>query len=119
MEAKIGENRFWASGDARTMSVHERIVRHHENMSAVRTVAGYTASVGSAAIAAGLIMYAPAAREVAANIVAGALLLQSAGVAGFTTLRARAPGIQLEAGGGMPSDDFNGSGSDRPSKKAA
>jgi uncharacterized membrane protein YvbJ len=94
----VDGNKFHASG-TEAMAVQERIVIYHAKMATIRAVAAYSVSVIFVVISALLIGFAPESRSVAANIIAGALLILGAGIAGFTRLRAKAPGLDLNAGG--------------------
>jgi uncharacterized membrane protein len=74
---------------------HERIMNHRQNMTTARTIAAYLASLGFAVIAASLIESAPESRTTAANVAAGSLLILAAGIAGFTSLVAKLPAIDI------------------------
>ena len=49
-----------------------------------------------AIIAGALVILTPESRTVAADVVAAAFLVLAAGIAGFTRLRASAPGIKID-----------------------
>ena len=103
MEEKIEGNTFRASGDAATMAAHERLVIHHNKMMVIREAVPYGAAVAFALIAALLIIFAPESRNVAANIVAGALFALACSIAGYTRFSAKVAGMKFEGSGHAPS----------------
>jgi hypothetical protein len=87
---------FHASG-VEAMAVQEKIFLHHDTMVTIRTIAAYGVSVVFVIVGAVLIAFAPDDRTTAANITAGALLVLAAGIAGFTRLNAKVPGLSIQA----------------------
>jgi hypothetical protein len=82
---------FRARG-AEAIKIQESIINYSNKMWMIRTVSSYGASVAFALISALLIIWAPDSRTVAADIVAAALLLLAAGLAGYTRFAAKLPG---------------------------
>ena len=94
-------SKFHASG-SEAMVVQERIVTYHTKMATVRAIAAYSVSVVFVIVSALPIALAPESRSVAANTVAGALLILAAGIAGFTRFHAKAPGLDIDASHSSP-----------------
>ena len=88
--------RFEAHG-AEAMAAQVEILKEHNRNRTIQSVAGYAASVGFAAISAVLILFAPADRVIAADLVAAAFLALAVGLAGFTRFKAKAPGVEMSA----------------------
>jgi hypothetical protein len=86
--------RFEAAG-SEAMDVQERIVKYHEKMLTIRMISCYAISTVFALIGAILILFAPAHREIAANIVAAALFVSAVGIAGFTHFKAKGAGFDI------------------------
>lgn len=84
------------------MEAQTKIIADYNRAVTVRTLSAYAASFGFALVSGALVIFAPEHRTVAANIVAGAFLLMAAGLAGFTRLKANAPGLSLDAYGTNP-----------------
>lgn len=89
---------FFAHG-TEAMKHQVAIVNYHHKMEAIKNAVGYGCSALFIAVSSLLIGFAPESRTTAANLVAGALLVIAAGIAGFTRLRAKAPGIDIAASG--------------------
>jgi ABC-type uncharacterized transport system permease subunit len=98
MEAKFDGDEFRASGDTDTMAAHERIVNYRSKMFTIRVIASYCVSVVFVIVVALLIIFAPENRETAVTVTAICLLFLAAGIAGFTSVKAKTPG-GLEASG--------------------
>lgn len=79
------------------MAAQERIINYHHRMLTIRTIAAYVTAVIFACIGAVLIVWAPEARNVAANLAAAAMLTLAAGIAGFSHFKAKAPGVDIQA----------------------
>ena len=86
---------FYARGEE-AMEPQVAIVNYYHKMATLRAIAAYAVSAIFAIIAGALILFAPESRVVAANIIAGAFLVLAAGIAGFTRLKASAPGIKID-----------------------
>lgn len=92
----IGESH--ATG-VEAMETQAEIVKFQVRMFTIRTLASYGVAVAFAVIGAVLILFAPATREVATNIVAGLFIVFSMGIAGYTRFGLKAPGIAINASG--------------------
>lgn len=95
----LAQHEFYASGDEE-IKVQTIIVNYHNKMNVVRMLVPYPSSIIFALIAAGLILWAPERRAIAAEAAAVALLLLSGGIAGFTRLYAKMPGLEMRAEAG-------------------
>jgi hypothetical protein len=86
------------SGDQHVVDAHSRIVTAHiQSQSRIR-IGLYCLSAFFMLAACFLAVFAPSGREVTTTIIAAALLLLSAGTAGFTFLRMKTVGIDISAG---------------------
>jgi hypothetical protein len=80
------------------MDAQVKFVTYQSKMFTTRVLASYGVSAVFAIIGAALIIFAPASREVAANVTSTALLVLAFGIAGFTRFKAKAPGLAVEGG---------------------
>ena len=79
------------------MQIQERIIKEHLRAANIRIIGAYSVSVVFGMLAFVLIMFGPSDRAVASNIFSGSFLVLAAGIAGYTQLKAQAPGISVEA----------------------
>jgi hypothetical protein len=100
------------SSGREAVAAHERIMLAAMRNSMVMKIALYGLAAFLVIGCAVLIVFAPAGRTVAVNIVSVALLTIAAGAAGFATFKVKAPGIYASASRMMPRTEDDGPGWD-------
>ncbi|MCO6052322.1 hypothetical protein NGM99_21260 [Mesorhizobium sp. RP14(2022)] len=84
--------------DQFVVEAHSKLVAEHIKSQTRMRLGLYTLAALFMIVAALLVVFAPDGRQASTIVVAGALIIVSAGVAGFAALKLKAPAVELTAG---------------------
>lgn len=117
MEYEGGGANISATGfgpeDANIVEAHAKIVSQHIRSQTQMRLGLYALAAFFMLAAATLVVFAPDGRQTSTIVIAAALVIVAAGIAGFASLRLSAPGVEIGAGSG------NGEIANRPARKSA
>jgi hypothetical protein len=95
-EQAFGDAHFSAH-TVEAMQIQERMFDNYVRSMTIRVVSSYSLAAFFGLGAFGLIMFGPAGRETTVDIFSVSFILMAAGIAGFTQLKVRGFGVELES----------------------